>query len=56
MTLVEFRCPGCDKLIFKVSDLAGVEVEAQCPRCKTLVRAQRSDEAPAATAATVTTG
>lgn len=30
---IEFRCSGCERLLFKVSDVVGIEVEAKCPRC-----------------------
>jgi phage FluMu protein Com len=30
---IEFRCCSCDRLLFKVSDVLGIEVEAKCPRC-----------------------
>jgi phage FluMu protein Com len=42
--LVEYRCPDCDRLICKVTKATGLEVEARCPRCKSLTRAQLADE------------
>jgi phage FluMu protein Com len=40
--LIEFRCPtpSCNRLLFKVTELAGVVVEAKCPRCKSTATAQ----------------
>lgn len=34
MTLVEFRCSKCHKLLAKVGETS--EVEAKCPRCGTM--------------------
>lgn len=46
---IEFRCPtpGCGRLLFKVSEVEGVEVEVRCPRCKQTVtaRLEREEEA-----------
>ncbi len=39
---VEFRCsnPDCGRLLFKVSDVVGIEVEAKCPRCGEITEAR----------------
>lgn len=39
--LVEFRCPHDGRLLFKVSDVPGLEVEVKCPRCNEIVKAER---------------
>ena len=41
-SLIEFRCPtpSCGRLLFKVSELPGIEVEVRCPKCKHLVEAE----------------
>jgi phage FluMu protein Com len=30
----EFRCPECDKLLFKFKHTGSLLVEIKCPRCK----------------------
>lgn len=42
----EFRCPSCNKLICKVSDVVGIVVEAKCPRCDevTVARLEADDD------------
>lgn len=39
--LVELRCPNDDKLLLKVSDIEGVEIEIKCARCGELVVTKR---------------
>lgn len=39
--LVEFRCPNDGRLLLKVSDVADLEVEIRCPRCKETIKAER---------------
>lgn len=44
--LVDFRCPVCKRLIFKVSPASGIEVEVKCPKheCGELVRMRLEDD------------
>ena len=42
--LVEFRCPNDDKLLLKVSDVAGIALEVKCSRCGEIVKAERQAE------------
>lgn len=44
--LIDFRCPteGCGRLLFKVSEVMGIEVEVKCPRCNEIVRASLEAE------------
>jgi len=35
MSLVEYRCPDCKRLLFK-SDCPGGRVQVPCPRCGTV--------------------
>lgn len=39
--LVEFRCPNDGRLLFKVSDVADLEVEVKCSRCGEIIKAER---------------
>lgn len=43
--MIEFRCPTDGRLLFKVSDVADLEVEAKCPRCKSTVKARLVEQA-----------
>lgn len=42
--LIEFRCPNDGRLLLKVSETSGLEVEVRCPKCKSIVRAELSPD------------
>ena len=37
MTLIDYSCPQCDKLLFKGGELSGI-IECKCERCRKVVR------------------
>lgn len=41
LIMQEFRCPNCNRLLFKSKMFGDYYLEVKCPRCKKVITTQR---------------